>query len=180
MLRIAVSSGRPLRLNVRFALVALVGAIALSGCQQQATPTFEGALQVAPAAATVAPGSQQQFTAQSPWGSDVTWAVSLPTCGTITASGLFTASLTPTEPSGICTVVATLKSDPSKVGLAVVIVQIEPPVTAVSASGQQQAADGLSVESVVAEPVSAVTAVDASGTVENRSGFYPSGSAGTP
>ena len=102
------------------------------------------------------------------------------TCGTVTAEGLFTASLTPTESSGICTVVATLESDTSKVGLAVVIVQIEPPVIAVLASGRQQSADGVSVESVVSEPVSAVVAADASGTIENRSGFYPSGSAGTP
>ena len=160
----------------RHALASLVVAalLALAGCQQQA-PAPEGAVQVYPAAVRVAPGEQVQFTVQSPWGTDVTWSVSPPAEGTITQGGLFTASLNPGQTAGTCTVVATLKSDTTRVGLAVVVVQVDPPVNAVVAGGQQQSADGLQVESVVAEPVSSVVSHDASGTVENRSGFYPSG-----
>jgi len=155
-------------------LIAALSAVVLGACQPSA-PAPEGAVQVSPAAVGVAPGGQVQFSVRSPWGSDVTWSVGPPSCGAITQSGLFTASLNPSEISSICTVVATLRSDPLKVGLAVVIVDVAPPTNSVAASGQRQTADGVQVESVVLEPVSTVTSRDSSGEIESRSGFYPSG-----
>ena len=162
------------------ALLPLVSAavLALAGCQSSSAP--EGVVHVSPAAVGVAPGGQVQFSVRSPWGTDATWSLSPPSCGTISPSALFTASMNPSEASGICTVVATLRSDPTKIGLAVVTVEIAPQVNMVAASGQRQSADGVEVESVVLEPVTSVTSVDSTGTVESRSGFYPSGSTSNP
>lgn len=154
--------------------VVAASLLALAGCQPSA-PAPEGQVKVFPAVAQVDPGGQVQFTVTSPWGTDVTWSVNPPVAGTITPGGLFTASTNAGQGSGICTVSATLRSDPSKVGLSVVMVQVEPPVNAVVAAGRQQSAEGLQVESVALEPITSVTSKDAAGTVENRSGFYPSG-----
>ncbi len=156
-------------------LAPLLLPLALAACQQQAAPPLEG-LVVTPAAVMVVPGQQVQFTLASPAGAEVTWSVQPATEGTITQSGLFTAAARPVEVAEMCTVMATLKSDPTKIGLAVVTFQILPPVNMVAASGRRQSADGIEVESVVQEPVTSVTAISADGTTEVRSGFYPSGS----
>lgn len=158
-------------------LPVLAALLALSACQQGA-PDPAGAIHVSPAASRVAPGGQVQFTATSPWGGDVAWSVSPADAGSIDASGLFTASRNPSDPSGICTVVATLRSDPSRVGMAVVMVELPPPVDMVAASGGRQSAGDVSNETVVQEPFSSTTSRDATGTVESRSGFYPGGTPG--
>lgn len=161
----------------RFLVSACACALALSACQQ-GTPPAPTTLHLSPSAARAAPGEQVRFTVASPPGvtsSDVAWSVDPAGCGSVDAAGLFTASLSYAEGSGMCTVVATLRSDPSRVGLAVVMVDVAPPVNGVAASGQRQSADGVEVESVVEEPLSSVTSADASGSVESRSGLYPSG-----
>ncbi len=76
----------------------------------------------------------------------------------------------------MATVVATLVADAGRMGLAIVTFPVETPVNSVAASGRTQSADGVEVESVLQEPVTSITAQDASGTTESRSGFYPSGS----
>ena len=152
-------------------------ALALAACQQGAPPA-PTTLHLSPSAARAAPGEQVRFAVASPPGitaSDVAWSVDPAGCGTVDASGLFTASSSSTTGPGMCTVVATLRADPARVGLAVVMVEVSPPVDRVAASGQVQAAGGLVVESVVQEPISTVTSRDASGSVESRGGFYPSG-----
>jgi len=155
-------------------LLPLLVPLALAACQQQATPTLDG-LVITPAVVMVVPGQQVQVTLTSPAGADVTWSVQPATEGTITQAGLFTAALRPVEVAQMCTVMATLKSDPTKIGLSVVTFQVLPPVNMVAASGGRQSADGVEVESVVLEPVRSVTATSADGTTESRSGFYPSG-----
>jgi hypothetical protein len=158
-----------------FRTLALAAALALAGCQPQGPQPTEGAMHVSPAAVTVSPGQQVQFTVRSPWGTDVTWSVQPSTDGTIDRNGLFTATTRQLQSPTVCTVVATLRSDPTKVGLAVVSFSVEPPVDMVAASGGRQVAEGIEVESVVLEPVRAVTSTDSTGTTESRSGFYPSG-----
>ena len=157
----------------------LLAVLAFAGCQQPAA-TPEGNLTVSPGAAIVAPGQRLQFTATSPWGSDVTWSVQPATEGTIDANGFFTASARPVEGSATCTVVATLRSDPTRVGLALVTIHLPTPVNMVAASGRVQTADGVEVESVLLEPVSSTTSRDATGETESRSGFYPSASSSHP
>jgi hypothetical protein len=155
---------------------ALLLPLALAACQQQAAPAPEGALILSPAAVAVTPGQQVRFRVTNPPGAAVTWAVQPASMGSIDSNGLFTASLRPTEPGAMATVVATLFSDPARMGLAIVTFPFETPVSMVAASGGVQTVDGVEVESVVQEPVSSVTASDASGATESRSGFYPSGS----
>ncbi len=164
-------------MHSRFLPLACTCALALSACQQGAVPT-PSALHLSPPAARAAPGEQVRFTVTHPPGitaSDASWSVDPAGCGIVDASGLFTAASSLTAGTGMCTVVATLRADPSRVGLAVVMVEVSPPVDRVAASGQVQAAGGLVVESVVQEPISTVTSRDASGSVESRGGFYPSG-----
>ena len=150
-------------------------ALALAACQQGAVPA-PTTLQLSPSAARATPGEQVRFSVASPpdvTASDVTWSVDPAGCGAVDAGGLFTAGGAPAGGPAMCTVVATLRADPSRVGLAVVMVDVQPPVNGVAASGQRQSADGVEVESVIQEPMSSVTSRDASGAIESRSGFYP-------
>lgn len=165
-------SGSPFRAGSVIAAVAL----SLTACQQQATPAPDGALILSPAAVAVTPGQQVQFRVTNPLGAAVTWSVQPASMGSIDANGLFTASLRPTEPGAMATVVATLVSDTTRVGLAIVTFPFDVPVNSVAASGRTQSADGVEVESVVQEPVTSVTARSTDGATESRSGFYPSGS----
>ncbi len=152
-------------------LLVLVSLV-LSGCPANAP--VDGVVQVLPAAVTVSPGEQVRFSVTSPWGSDVVWTIQPVTAGTIDQAGLFTASPRVLDQSETCTVVAALRSDPTRIGLAVVLIRIDP-ADKVSASGGKQVADGVEVESIVLEPFNTVTSSDAAGTVQSRSGFYPSG-----
>ena len=164
-------------MHSRFVPLACACALALSACQQGAVPS-PSALHLSPPATRAAPGEQVRFTVASPPGvtaSDVAWSVDPAGCGSVDAGGLYTAPVSIAAGTGMCTVVATLRSDPSRVGLGVVMVEVTPPVDRVVASGQVQAADGVVVESVAQEPISTVTSRDASGSVESRGGFYPSG-----
>jgi hypothetical protein len=67
-----------------------------------APPALEHALEVRPAAATLAPGGTQQF-ALTPASASVAWTVQEPSGGAVTATGLYTAPSTP----GVFHVVAT-------------------------------------------------------------------------
>lgn len=132
----------------------------------------------------VVAGQQFEFSATSPWGNDVTWSVDPPSSGTIDDAGHFTAAQV-VPSSGVCTVIATLRSDPSRVGLAVVTIIARPPSGAatpdiVSATGGFQTGGGMQVQSIVQESFSATNSNNGTGTIEVRSGFFPSGSPGSP
>jgi len=97
---------------------------------------------VEPPTATVAIGGQQVFAATVTGSADVTvtWQIQEPGCGTVTASGLYTAPATATT----CHVVVTSHADPTKSAASVVTVQTAPlPVTiAVTPSSTTVAASG--------------------------------------
>ncbi len=98
---------------------------------------------VSPAVATVPPGAVQQFSATvSPGGANqaVTWGVSGTgcsgeSCGTIDASGKYTAPPTPPDPPTV-SVTATSAVDPSKSGSASVTVGSNPNNSNARLSGQ--------------------------------------------
>jgi len=110
------------------------------------------AVSVSPPSAQVKPGAQLQFTAAVSGSSSplVIWSIagtgcSGSACGSISASGLYTAPSTPPNPP-IVTVTATLLSDPTKSGSAtvtitsggVVAISISPTSAQVGVSAQKQ------------------------------------------
>jgi hypothetical protein len=118
-------------------VLVLVAALA-AGCTNTPQPaTSEGAAQgvavvVEPPTAVVGRGGQQPFAATVTGTADtaVTWQIQEPGCGTVTASGLFTAPATATT----CHVVATSHADPSKSASSLVTVQAAPPPVAIAVS----------------------------------------------
>ena len=140
--------------------------------------TANQVMTVSPAVATVAPGQTLQFTATIPWGGSATWAVLPATGGFFSGNGLFTAS----GIQGTYRIVAIWNSDVRYTASATAtILPPAPPADStpdlVSASGAQQS--GASSQSkntaVVGEAVPATRAADASGTLQLRHGFRPSG-----
>lgn len=130
---------------------------------------------VLPPTASLVDGQAQQFSVVDPSGSTATpiWAVLPPTGGTITATGLFTASGVPgayTIQVTVASVTATAKAN--------ILTPPPPMVTSpnyVQASGSlQSSADGfLHVASVLNETIIATQAQDATGYLQLRSGFLP-------
>jgi hypothetical protein len=167
---------------------ALLALLVLAAACQNSAPAPDGAIQISPPAVHASPGQQVQFSVTSPPGltaADFVWSLDPATEGTIDANGLFTASAHARPTAGTCTVIATLRSDPSRVGMAVVMIDQPPPpaslpTTMVAASGGQQSAGAVQLESIALEPVSATTSTNAAGTIEVRSGFFPSGSLSSP
>ncbi len=164
--------------------VLLAACFLVAGCTSS-EPGTSAAVQVTPTNASVVVGQQVQFTATCPLGTDFTWSVDPPSAGTIDAGGRFTAKAVPS--SGVCSVVATLKSDPSRIGLAVVTISPAPTPTSqavspnlVSATGGRQTGGAMEVEVLAQESVPAITSSSSTGTMENRSGFFPAASPGTP
>lgn len=166
--------------------ILLLAALALTSCEKASSPSAPVgpvALQLTPTSATVQVGRTQQFSVTGFAVSDVTWSVDPATAGTIDASGRFTATAVPT--SGTCAVVATLKSDPTRVGLATVIVTPAPvtngyPTDVVTANGGLQTTGSVEVQSVVQENVAPMTATTQSGSMTVRYGFYPSSDTSSP
>jgi Bacterial Ig-like domain (group 2) len=174
--------GHPRRRAVLLATLLL--AVACEG----GAPPPDQAIEVSPAASRVAPGEQLQFSVTRPAGAiaaDFTWTVDPPGAGVIDANGLFTASSRTITSAITCTIVATRKSDPTRVGMAVVVIDPLPlpptlPTSMVSAAGGQQVGPGVVLESIALEPVVATDSRNSAGTVEVRSGFYPAWSSSTP
>jgi len=134
-------------------------------------------LAITPAAASVAPGQTLQFSANTPWGSGVTWSVQPATSGSINSAGLFTASTTQSQ----CQVLAMWNNDVRYTASATVTI-LPPPPTAVitpalvQASGAQQtvAGTGIAHAAVVGESVPATNAVGSvDPSVKVRHGFEP-------
>ncbi|NTW84611.1 MAG: hypothetical protein HGB30_00440 [Holophagaceae bacterium] len=134
-------------------------------------------LAITPAVASVAPGQTLQFSANTPWGSGVTWSVQPATGGSINAAGLFTASSTP----GQCLVLAMWNNDVRYTASATVTILPPPPAAVISpslvqASGVQQTVPGTGIAhaAVVGESVPATNAVGSvDPSVKVRHGFEP-------
>jgi hypothetical protein len=137
-----------------------------------------------PVQVAVRPGQTVQFMVTNAVGtippSEVTWSVEPPGVGTIDAKGLFITALVPVPGYAVGSVLATLKSDSTRVGMAVLVIE-QPPgapnllLTMVSASGGMASGGEYSNEAVVSEPVAATTSKGDGGVIEMRSGFHPSG-----
>ncbi len=118
-------------------VLGIVGLVFLAGCggstasNQPPPPPLPAAVAVTPASATVQPGGVQQFTATvTPSGANqaVTWSVSGTgcagaSCGTIDATGRYTAPATVPNPLNL-TATATSVSDPTKSGSASITVTL--------------------------------------------------------
>jgi len=134
-------------------------------------------LAITPAVASVAPGQNLQFSANTPWGSGVTWSVQPATGGSINAAGLFTASSTP----GQCLVLAMWNNDLRYTASAMVTILPPSPAAVISpalvqASGVQQTVPGTGIAhaAVVGESVPATNAVGSvDPSVKVRHGFEP-------
>jgi hypothetical protein len=119
------------------AILVLLAALA-SGCSNTPQPASAGgaaqgvAVAIEPPSATVATGGQQVFAAAVTGTADtsVTWQVTEASCGTVSASGVYTAPGAATT----CHVVVTSNADPTRSASAVVTVQAAPPVVTVAVS----------------------------------------------
>lgn len=133
-------------------------------------------LTVSPAQASLAPGQSLQFSATSPWGKEVVWAVLPPSAGTMTPGGVFTASTS----QGPCTVVARLAQDIRYAGTATATVlpppappEISPDVVPTSGANQASASGTLQHTAVVGEPHGITQVSNAAQTDTVRHGFNP-------
>ena len=133
-------------------------------------------LTVSPSSVTVAPGSTTSFSASPvpPQGFSVVWSVSPATAGTITNSGVFTAS----ERAASGTVVATwlpsnpLTGKPTTGSASVIVLQPEPSsVDATQASGVIQTASHVENAAIAGQRIGSVVSSDPSGNTQLTSGF---------
>ena len=169
-------------LPLRCAAACMLGLLILgcSGGNRRAgdqVGTANQVLIITPGSDSVAPGQSLQFSANTPWGSSVTWSVQPPTGGTINSTGLFTASTT----QGQCLVLAMWNNDVRYVASAQVTILPPPPPAltspdTVQAFGRTQTlpGTGISNAAVVGELEPAVTSVSvADAAVKVRHGFLP-------
>ena len=169
----------PRLLPLLFPAALLLGVLACRGSQTGGDPMTPVSLVlvITPGTASVAPGQTLQFSANAPLGNGITWSVQPAAAGTITATGLFTASTT----QGPCQVLAVWNNDAHYTASATVTILPPPPIavispTLVQASGVQQTVPGTGIAhaAVVGESVPATNAV---GTVDPnvkvRHGFEP-------
>ena len=133
-------------------------------------------LAVVPSPITVAVTSTTTFSASpgAPQGFSVVWSVSPATAGTITNSGVFTAS----GKAGNCLVVATwLPSNPLTGELItgsanVTVLQPAPPSTDMTqASGAIQTSGSIENAAIAGERLGIVVSTDPTGNAQSRSGF---------
>ena len=133
-------------------------------------------IQIVPAVPTVIVGQSLQLQVSSPWNADALWSVLPPSAGSISGSGLFTASATP----GTCTVIAVWPKDVRYTASATLTIY-PPPAPVVSTpnytqtSGTQQTTStgGIADANVVGESFPATTSRSADGTLQVRHGFTP-------
>lgn len=135
-----------------------------------------GNMAILPEAPSLLPGQTVQFSASTPWGNEVTWSVLPASSGTISTTGLFTASAS----RGAATVFAVWSKDvryTASTGISV----LSPPAPAeaspnlTQASGAQQTVPGtnLANAAVLGEAVPAATALSTNGAIKVRHGFDP-------
>ena len=173
---------RAQRILVVFALTVVVAGIADCGNGSATENGFPNpkplpvSLTVEPSSVTVAVGSTTTFSASPspPQGFSVVWSVSPATAGTITNSGILTASAT--AASGM--VVASwlpanpLTGRPVTGSASVTVLQPTPPNTDMTqASGVIQASGSIENAAVAGERLGIVVSTDASGNTQSRSGL---------
>lgn len=133
-------------------------------------------LTVEPSLVTVAPGSITTFSTSPspPPGFSVVWSVSPASAGTITNSGVFTASGT----GGSAVVVATwvpsnpLTGKPTTGSASVTVLQPAPPSTDMTqASGVIQISGSIENAAIAGERLGTVVSTDPSGNTQSRSAF---------
>jgi len=138
--------------------------------------TVNGRMAILPETPSLVTGGTVQFLASTPWGSEATWSVSPASVGSISSSGLFTASATP----GRATVFAVWPKDVRYTASTSVIV-LPPPAPAESSPnlsqtfGAQQTVPGTGTSNtaIVGGTVPATTASTANGAITVRHGFDP-------
>jgi len=133
-------------------------------------------LAVSPSSIAVLTGSTATFTASPspPQGFSLSWSVNPPSAGTITSSGVFTASQT----AGSYIVVATWIPNSSSLGNRITgsatVMVLQPAalnLDLIEASGLLATAAGIQNASVVGENLPAVTSTDPSGKTQANTGF---------
>lgn len=160
--------------------VALLTTILGLGCfgtnkSSDRAGAVNGNMAILPQAPSLLPGQTVQFSAGVPWDGEVAWSVLPASAGTMSATGLFTASATP----GAATVFAVWSKDVRYTASTAVSV-LPPPAPAESSPGlaqasgaQQVAAGGIANAAVVGEAVPSTTAASANGAIQVRHGFTP-------
>ncbi|GLH74419.1 hypothetical protein GETHLI_29210 [Geothrix limicola] len=138
--------------------------------------TANGKLTVLPEAPTVVAGHTLQFSASTPWGNDVIWSVVPASEGSISTTGLFTAS----GPPGTATVFAVWAKDVRYVASTRVTILAPAPPAVISphlvqAFGAAQTVPGTAISNAVVggETVPAKTAASANEAIQVRHGFDP-------
>jgi hypothetical protein len=163
-----------LRAGIALALLALTLACGGSKAVGDKAGAVNSTLQILPAVVELAPGQSLQFSANGNWNGGLTWAVLPTTAGTITSSGVFTASTS----QGPVQILAVWNQDARYTATAQATILPPPPPadstpTLVSANGAKQgSSSGTSQNaSVAGESVPAATATDAAGHSQLRHGF---------
>ena len=173
---------RAQRILVALAILCVVAGVAGCGNGSATENGFPNpkplpvTLIVQPSSVTVAAGSTTTFTASPgpPQGFSVVWSVSPATAGTITNSGVFTAS----ETTASGTVVATwlpsnpLTGKPTTGSASVTVLQPAPPSTDMTqASGVIQNSGAVENAAIAGEPIGSVLSTSPSGNTQSLSGF---------
>ena len=173
---------RALRIFVAVALIFFVAGLTDCGSGSATENGFPNpkplpvTLTVEPSPVTVAAGSTTTFSASPspPPGFSVVWSVSPSTAGTITNSGVFTASGT----AGTSVVVATwlplnpLTGKTTTGSASVTVLQPTPPSTDMTqASGVIQVSGTIENAAIAGESLGSVVSTDPSGNSQTRSGF---------
>jgi hypothetical protein len=133
-------------------------------------------MDIQPKSPVLIAGQSLQFHASTPWGTESTWSVLPASAGTISPTGLFTASVTP----GTCMVLVVWSKDVRYAARTGVSILPAPPTEVISphlvqAYGAQQSvsAGGLGNGAVVGEPIQATVATTANQSFRVRHGFDP-------
>ncbi|HJV49323.1 MAG TPA: hypothetical protein VJ549_08625 [Geothrix sp.] len=138
--------------------------------------TVNGKVTLLPESPSVVAGQTIQFSATTPWGNDVIWSVVPASEGSISSTGLFTASATP----GTATVFAVWAKD-VRYAASTTLTVLAPGLPAVispnlvQAFGTPQTVPGTTISNaaVGGEAIPAKTAASADQSIQVRHGFEP-------
>jgi hypothetical protein len=173
---------RAQRILVVFALTFVVAGLADCGNGSATENGFPNpkplpvSLTVEPSSVTVAAGTATTFTASPspPQGFSVVWSVSPATAGTITNSGIFTASATAASGMVVASWLPSnpLTGKPTTGSASVTVLQPTPPSTDMAqASGVIQTSGSIENAAIAGERLETVVSTDPSGNTQSRSGF---------
>jgi hypothetical protein len=138
--------------------------------------TVNWTLAIRPVAPSLATGQSVPFQAPSPWGGVDQWSVVPASAGTITSTGLFTASGAATT----CTVFAVWSQDVRYAASTIVTILPAPPPAVSSPEfvqtfgAEQTVPDGsIANAAIVDEPIPAIVSASAGGLIQIRHDFLP-------